>query len=487
MKDYRTAVRWPALAARLVAAGVFASACGGRAAGVARAPGAALVGGTPPPCSAPGHGNIGPAKKPTTVTTIGQAYFCIFKHYYAGPVLDDRVLLAGAFAGLTQQLDRLGLDQPNATMPALTGHRARDWDAFAAVYRRILGRMPARKGARQQVAAATMAGMVATLHDNHDGWTYPGPQLPPGENYGLGITTSPSADLAQGAPVEALPPLFVTVVDPRSPAARAGVRPGDTITAVDGAPPFVGGMLTLGLVSLLNQSYPQRQPVRITLRWPVTGAVHTITIIPAAYRLPPPLLVTARLLRGHIAYVALSSFDGGAASGALDAIKRLAKKAKLRGVILDLRGNDGGSIFEVAKLLGAFEHGSAYSYDCTITGRCTANYPDRTTRLLHLPLAVLTDRNCESACDAFAGAVKDLHLGTLIGTRTAGIASGPPTGYLLDDGSVLFLPAEHQVSADHETINGIGVAPSDYLPYTAKDLATRHDPDITKALALLGS
>ena len=45
---------------------------------------------------------------PTTVTTIGQAYFCIFTHYYAGPVLDDRVLLAGAFAGLTQELDRLG-------------------------------------------------------------------------------------------------------------------------------------------------------------------------------------------------------------------------------------------------------------------------------------------------------------------------------------------------------------------------------------------
>ena len=32
----------------------------------------------------------------------------MFAHYYAGPVLDDRVLLAGAFAGFTQELDRLG-------------------------------------------------------------------------------------------------------------------------------------------------------------------------------------------------------------------------------------------------------------------------------------------------------------------------------------------------------------------------------------------
>lgn len=228
--------------------------------------------------------------------------------------------------------------------------------------------------------------------------------------------------------------------------------------------------------------------MRIRLRWPVTGAVRTITITPTAYRFTqPPGIVTARLPRGHIAYVALPSFDSGTARGALDSISRLAKKAKLRGVILDLRGNDGGSVFEVARLLGAFEHGRAWSYDCTTTGRCTASYPDGTTRRLHLTLAVLTDRSCESACDAFAGAVKDLHLGTLIGTRTAGIASGPPAGYLLDDGSELSLPARYFVSADHEIINGIGVAPSYYLPYTAKDLATRHDPDITKALALVGS
>jgi carboxyl-terminal processing protease len=171
----------------------------------------------------------------------------------------------------------------------------------------------------------------------------------------------------------------------------------------------------------------------------------------------------------------------------LDAIKRLAKTAKLRGVILDLRGNGGGSPVVVAELLGAFEHGRAWSYDCTITGRCTASYPDHRTRRLHLTLAVLTDRNCESACDAFAGAVKDLHLGTLIGTRTAGIASGPPAGYPLDDGSELDLPARYFVGADREILNGIGVAPSYYLAYTAKDLATRHDPDITKAVALLGS
>ena len=106
--------------------------------------------------------------------------------------------------------------------------------------------------------------------------------------------------------------------------------------------------------------------------------------------------------------------------------------------------------------------------------------------LLHLRLVVLTDRNCVSACDAFSGAVKDLRLGTLVGTRTSGILSGPAPGYQLDDGSVLALPAKHASGADHELIDGIGVAPDYYLPLTARDLSTGYDPDITEALTLLG-
>jgi hypothetical protein len=42
------------------------------------------------------------------------------------------------------------------------------------------------------------------------------------------------------------------------------------------------------------------------------------------------------------------------------------------------------------------------------------------------------------------------------------------------------------LSADHELINGIGVAPDYYVPLTAHDLSTGHDPGIAKALTLLG-
>ena len=423
----------------------------------------------------------------TTVNTIEQAYYCVFANYYGGPGLDDRVLLAGAFTGFTQVLDRLGLDRADATMPALTGNRDRDWNAFAAVYQKVISQVPATPAQQQALAAATLTGMTASLDDNHAWWAYQ-PQPPgyrAGDVYGLGITTSPGDELAIAAPQEALPPLFVATVAPGSPAARHKIRPGDYIVSVNGARPFADGVVSGGVMNLLFAPYPQAGLVSLRLLRPGARHTRTVTLTPALYPAQAPA-VSAELLRGDIAYVHLPAFFPGAADQVRLATAHLAAGAALRGLVLDLRGNSGGAPAEVASLLGSFVHGAAWSYDCDAHGRCTPNDTDSRAPLLNLALVVLIDRNCISACDAFSGAVRDLRLGTLVGTRTAGIVSGPATGYQLDDGSVLYLPVRHELSADRELINGIGVPPDYYVPRTAQDVSTGHDPDLTKALALLG-
>jgi carboxyl-terminal processing protease len=413
--------------------------------------------GQPPPCS-PNPPPEAPPLHPTTVTTIGQAYYCVFARYYAGPVLDDRVLLAGAFAGFTQELDQLGLDQPDATMPALTGNRDRDWAAFAAVYQKVTRQLPASPAQRQELATATLTGMIASLDNNHARWSYPAP--PPGDVPGdLGIMTSPAPPLAQIAPQEALPPLFITAVLPGSPAASHGLRPGDIIVTVDGAPPFTDGIISQGVMNLLFGPYPAPGRVTVQLHRPATGRTWTVTMAPALYPAAPPP-VSTKLLNGDIGYVQLPGFFPGAADQVVEAIQGLAGNEKLRGLILDLRGNGGGDPAEVSRLLGAFIHGAPYTYDCDVHGSCPARYTDTDVPLLHLPLVVLTDRNCASGCDAFSGAVKDLRLGTLVGTRTAGIVAAPAAAYLLDDASLIILPATQELSAHHELINGIGVAPT---------------------------
>jgi carboxyl-terminal processing protease len=356
---------------------VASSAVAGNAAGAQPADDA------PPACYQPTRTGPPPTSPgPTTVTTLEQAYYCIFANYYAGPVLNDEVLLLGAFAGMTQELDVLGDDRADATMPALTGDRDSDWTALGTVYQNVVNELPNDPTLRQEVAAATMNGMVSALHDNHARWGYPAQQPPgyqSGDSDGLGIVTSPAGALATISPNEALPPLYISAVQ-GGPAAQAGLKPGDVIEAVDGSAPFVDGEVSPGAISLLNEQYPDEQPVRITLWRPATDRTWTVTLTPALYT-PTATAnqpVTSELLSGDIAYVKLTQFAGGTADDVLNAIAALAAGQTLHGIILDVRGNGGGDPNEVATLLGAFEHGEAPDYIVPLTAQdvSTGHDPD---------------------------------------------------------------------------------------------------------------
>ncbi|WP_336203779.1 S41 family peptidase [Nonomuraea sp. LPB2021202275-12-8] len=437
-----------------------------------------------------------PPLAPTTVDTLKQAYDCIFTYYYGGPRLDDRVLLAAAFAGLTQELQRRGKDHPAATMPPLTGNREADWTAFAAVYERVT--VGADAAVRQALAAATMRVMVAALDDNHAAWerqeapAEPKPESKPTDKptgkpkdkdgprrfvfYGIGIaglSSRPDDPAARG-------PLFVTSLIPASPAERQGVRPGDVIVSINGVPPFINGALIPQVLEPFVAENPN--PVRLALRRPSTGKVRTVKIKPGRVEGVEPA-VTAKRLDGGIGYVKVPAFSSGVADRTLRAIAGL---GSLKGLVLDLRGNGGGSPREVTRLLGTFAHGKVTSYFCDVAGACTPNRTDDSVPLLKLPLAVLTDRDCASACDDFSAAVKDLRLGTLVGTWTAGLVSGPGEPYPLQDGSVLLLPRQHHLGPNRELINTIGVAVDHYAPMTAEALSAGRDPGLTKALQLLG-
>lgn len=165
-------------------------------------PAYAQAGSQPPACALVTGSKPAPLK-PTTITAIEQAYYCVFANYYSGPVLDDRVLLAGAFAGFANELEHLGLDQPDARLAALTGDRDTDWAAFSSVYQKVAGQLHASTAVRQDLAAATMTGMLTALDDNHVEWNYPAAPPPgygPGKGYGIGIETVPTAGRASGAP-----------------------------------------------------------------------------------------------------------------------------------------------------------------------------------------------------------------------------------------------------------------------------------------------
>src|SRR5262249_13451949 len=119
----------------------------------------------PPACAVP-TAPPGPVTA-TTVQTIEQAYRCVFDHYVGGSTVDDRVMLAGAFGGLVDEMGRRGLEVADAAGPVLTGDRDRDWAAFSAAYQRVTAQLPDHPAVREAVAAAAMNGMLGSLHDNH--------------------------------------------------------------------------------------------------------------------------------------------------------------------------------------------------------------------------------------------------------------------------------------------------------------------------------
>lgn len=397
------------------------------------------------------------------MNTLRQAYFCVLDNYYSGPVMDAKALLKSAFAAYTQNLMRRRADRADLRLPALTGNRDTDWSAFA----KVLG-----AGDRAALRAA-ITGMVAGLHDNHARWVTPTPSQEGGPT-GIGIVGVSAQQGGSQLDPAARPPMFITRVLPGSPAAKAGIRAGDIIVKANGVPAFVGDAVNQSILDAFAAG-----TVRLTLKRPTTGRTRTVKLKEGPITRRPPA-VTSKKLADGVTYVQLPEFHEGAADQVL---------AKLRGrpevVVLDLRGNGGGSPREVMRLLGAFAHGTVTSYFCPLKGDCVPNRTDDSVPLLGSRLIVLTDRGCASACEGFSAAVKDNGLGTLIGTRTAGAISGPSKAYLLDDGSAVLLPSVRHLGPAREIIDTIGVPVDHYAPMTALDLATGRDPGVAKALALL--
>ncbi len=434
----------------------------------------------PPLRAAPGK------ETATTIDVIEQAYFCILGRYYDGATLDARALLTAGFAALTRELDRRGRDLPGATMPALTGDRKADWAAFEAAYRKITARVP---DLRDTLAVTTLEAIVAALGDDHARWTH-GVRRPPdyydGDGYGLGFATNISPPQVRTDPGAAAPPLFVTTVEGGA-ARAAGLRPGDVIESINGSVPFIDGTAVTPALAALAPQYPEARPVRLRLKRPATGRRWTVTLKPGLYQrnLADLRVVTSKLLDDDVAYVRMLGFTPDAADRALKAIARLRTGRTLAGVVLDLRGNGGGSATEAIRLVSAFVHDKVTAYQCTADGACRPMRTDDTVGLLGLPLMVLTDRGCASACEHFAAAVKDLRAGQLIGTRTAGVISGPAAPYLLNDNTVLSLPAEHHLGPGHEVLDRIGVAPDHCIRPAPEDVAAGRDPALATALTLL--
>jgi carboxyl-terminal processing protease len=228
-----------------------------------------------------------------------------------------------------------------------------------------------------------------------------------GEFGGLGIEVSMENGLVK----------VVSPIDD-TPAARAGLKPGDYITQLNGE--AVQGMTLPEAVEKMRG--PENSEITLTIRREGREPFD-VKLVRAKIKIQS---VRSHLEDGNIGYIRITSFNEQTDVGLNNAMKKLKQEAnnKLIGVVLDLRNNPGGLLDQAVAVSDAFlDRGEIVS----TRGRRAEDaqrYNARSGDIASgLPIAVLINGGSASASEIVAGALKDHHRAILVGTRSFGKGS----------------------------------------------------------------
>lgn len=272
--------------------------------------------------------------------------------------------------------------------------------------------------------------------------------------------------------------LLILSIREGGPAARAGMLIGDVIIQADSA--SLGGKLSTDAVGLLRGAEGTSVAVTYIRRARPDSAVDTIraTLLRESIRLQH--LAYAGYTVDSVIYIRLLGFDAGAADAIRSALDSLMPRgAAPAGLVLDLRGNPGGLLYEARKVAELF----LPEGELIVGTKGRIPWLDEQLRsskddlLAGKPMVVLVDRSSASASEIVAGALKQLNRATLVGDTTFG--KGLVQGFSrFEDGSALRLTQSRYYVAGELFLNrfdsslndsGTGIAPHHYRQFHERD------------------
>jgi len=250
-------------------------------------------------------------------------------------------------------------------------------------------------------------------------------------------------------------PAYVEVASPidDTPGAKAGIQSGDMITAIDGmpTPPMTMNEVLSHLRGEIGTS------VTVTI---LRGAnmKFDVTLVRALIEVPT---VKYGMIEGtSIGYARLIQFTPDTPLRLQDALDAF-EKENYKALIIDLRDNPGGLITSVVDLADKFiDEGPIVSTKSRLlfeNQQFTAS-KEKTTVKKDIPIVVLINHGSASASEILSGALKDYHLGYLVGERTYGKGSVQQVIPLSDIDGIKLTMARYYTPSD-TNIDKIGIPP----------------------------
>src|SRR5579863_10170255 len=240
-----------------------------------------------------------------------------------------------------------------------------------------------------------------------------------------------------------------------TPSYRAGIHPGDVISAVDGK--STDGWSSDQVAKALKG--PKGTHVQVTtIR---EGQAKPLVFDLVRDEIPHPSVDLSYEIRPGVGYIHLTQFQETTAQEVIDSINGM---GNLKGLVFDLRNNPGGLLSQAVEVC---DH--LLTKGQTIVSQRGRAYPDQVYTATHgndgktFPIVVLVNRNTASAAEIVSGALQDHDRALIVGETTFGKGL-VQTVYNLSENTGLALTTYHYYTPSGRLIqrNYTGVSLYDY-------------------------
>ena len=255
--------------------------------------------------------------------------------------------------------------------------------------------------------------------------------------------------------------LQIVAVAAQSPAEKAGLKVGESITDVDGE--------SVSDKTLAEVQAQIRAKVNQTISFTIRGTDGQSRKVKVDCTVIHTDPVAYEMLEDQIGYVKINNFESGAGAGAIKAVDTLLADGA-KALVFDVRGNPGGKVTELVTILDHLLPEGDLFVSVNKSGKETVTTSDNIC--VKVPMAVLVNASSYSAAEYFAAALQEYNWASVVGEATTGKGRSQTT-IVLDDGS-----AVHLSSARYLTPNRVDLSEQGGLQPDVKALAGAEDSEL---------